>query len=412
MTLFPATPYVILQLAAAYAHLKDHVAQKTLALSIDITSLKDRPVHLMVVAQLLLRHGRTQDALSLGYRVLRAAPDNPSVVLRYCGLFFLDPPKQIVGTPSTVERDTAVILKDQTGALSAYFIDDQPGFWGVEARSPDADDVKPMLRKSKGFSFSLPRRFPSAETLEIVEIKNKYLHAFHLILNGFETRFPGRDGLWGVQTSGADITPILGALRELAESDLEQARLYIEQGWPLAFAARMMARNVFAFASYLRQLGHTILTCHGNAVERAAALDLARQHRGNGATLDSYTAIVAAQIGVLPALREWFGTLSVPSSTIALLDHLIDDHRTKLGTEFMSIACINGKFIRYPPPTQDEINHQIGYLDSVKTTVIEHAVVEQALLPDDAPQHIASLLKSSVTRYSKPSISAVRTTAS
>ena len=179
-------------------------------------------------------------------------------------------------------------------------------------------------------------------------------------------------------------------MRELAESDLEQVRLYTEQGWPLSFAARMVGRDVFAFASYLRQLGHDIVTCDGNAPERAAAIELAKQHRSKGATLDTYTAAVAAQFGVLPALKEWFGKLYLPSSAIALLDRLLDDERAKLGTEFMSIAWIKGKFVRYVP-TDGEIKNQIALLESIKATFLEHATVEEVLLPDDAPEPVAAV---------------------
>lgn len=386
----PRDPYAALQLAQAYARLKDQVGQKALAQSIDISTLDGRPQHLMAMAQFLCRQGRTQEALALGYRVLRAAPDDPRVVLGYCGIFFLEPRKRIVTTPPAVERDTAVILKDQDGTVSSFMVDDQPGFWGVEARSPDADDVKPLLGKPKGFTFSPPRRFPTSETREIVEIKSKYLHAFHVILGEFETRFPAHGGLWGVQTKGTDIAPILDAVRELAESDLDQVRLYTEQGWPLSFAARMVGRDVFAFASYLRQLGHDILTCDGNAPERAAAIELAKQHRGKGATLDAYTAAVAAQFGVLPALKEWFGTLYLPSSSIALLDRLLDDERAKLGTGYMSIAWIDGRFVRYVP-TEDEIKNQIALLESIRAALLEHATVEEVLLPDDAPEPVAAV---------------------
>jgi len=96
---------------------------------------------------------------------------------------------------------------------------------------------------------------------------------------------------------------------------------------PVRFGCK--GSDVLSFASYIRQIGHDILTCDGGLQERQSAIAVAIERRGRGATLDVYTAAVAAQIDLLPALKNWFGELYVPSSTITLFDRLLESERDK-----------------------------------------------------------------------------------
>jgi hypothetical protein len=106
--------------------------------------------------------------------------------------------------------------------------------------------------------------------------------------------------------------------------------------------------------------------------------------------LDSYTAYVAADLDILPNLRNWFGELFVPASTIALFDHLVDDETNKLAQTSMSIGWHNGQFVRHTP-TDDEIQRTMAALQSTRDRIIASTTVVPVLLPDDLPQAAANL---------------------
>lgn len=387
----PRDAFIILRLAEAHMRLGNEAALEALVKSVDAAQIEGRPEHLMGVAQLICQHGRTDDALKLGYTVLCANDNNPRVVLGYTGLFLVEPDRRVVDIPEVVVPGTAVSLKDEANSITTIVIDeDGTGFWGTEVRSPTADDIRPLLGQKRGFRQSSPRRFQSNEFQEIAEIKSKYLHAFHQILDQFEYRFPDHGGLWQIRSVGDDITPFLNAVRQLEESDRAVADRYVGQKLPLAMVARMMGRDALSFASYVRQRGHDIITCDGKLPEREAAISLAVQHRDKGATIDLYTAAVAAQTGALPILKEWFGQLYAPSSTIALFDRLLEKEQGKLGKESMSIASINGQLVR-AMPSDDEVRERIASVERAKKQVLDNATIEKALLPDDAPEAVANV---------------------
>lgn len=386
----PEDAYVILRLVEAYARLDQAAELKKLAEEIDPANLEGRPEHLMAVAQFLSQHDRTQEALPLGYEILQANQDNPRVALGYTGLFLLDPQKKVVDTPETVQTGTAVVLKDESGSRSSLLIDSGSGLWGIEARPASAEDVKGLIGQKKGFKQLLPRRFQTNEFQEIVEVKSKYLHVFHILMDQFEARFPGHGGLWKIKAQGDDIKPFLEAVRDMEEADRQTARRYTDDKWPLAFVARMLGRDALSFAAYLRHLGKEVFTCEGKLDERNAAVALAVQHQGRGATLDFYTAAVAAQIGALPILKEWFGKLYVPSSAIALLDSLIAREQEKSGQESMSITWTDAGYVRHIP-TEEEIRARIAALERSKEQITTHATVEKELLPNDVPELVANI---------------------
>jgi hypothetical protein len=100
-----------------------------------------------------------------------------------------------------------------------------------------------------------------------------------------------------------------------------------------------------------------------------------------GAVLDEYTAWTAAEMGVLHLLKNWFGRLTTPSSTIASIDRLIRREEESLGLESMSVAWRDGQFIRVDA-TDEFTRQQIEVLEKLRADIIAYCDVEHALVPD------------------------------
>jgi hypothetical protein len=226
----------------------------------------------------------------------------------------------------------------------------------------------------------------------VVEVKSKYLHLLHILMDGFERRYPTANGLWRVELKDNDLDAVFAFIRKKAEADREVANSYIEKGLPLAFVARILGRPPAAFAQFVRSLDADIITCQGNDEERAIAYALAASARGKGVVLDEYTVWTAAETGILDILKAWFGSLSTPSSTIGSIDRLIRREEESLGQKSMSIGLRDGQFIKFE--TTDEITRQqIANLQKLKDDIVVHCEVEQVLVPDQLPEFAVNVVE-------------------
>jgi hypothetical protein len=223
----PNDGYVILRLAEAHARAENNAALPALAQAVVPADVAGPPEHRMAVAQLLRQQGRISDALVAGYHILCQNPNNARVALGYTGLFLIDPSSPVTNEPGAVAPHTFVRIECEGGELRSFVVDDGPTFWGIEALSLADPLVHLILGKKNGDIFEVPRRY-DPETWKIKEIKTKYLHALHVIMDDFEWRFPDADGLWQVRTRDQDITPILDITRARAEANRETAGLYID----------------------------------------------------------------------------------------------------------------------------------------------------------------------------------------
>ena len=161
----------------------------------------------------------------------------------------------------------------------------------------------------------------------------------------------------------------------------KNARVYMEKAVPLGVVARGLGGDVVSFAQFIRQLGGQIVTCAGSAEERARGIGLARRYRGLGAVLDPYTAWVAAEIGVLPALKAWFGTLRTPASTTTMIDGMINREDEGRGREQMTLSYHDGQFYR-DEVTDEFRDRQIAALTRVRDGIVANSEIVPVLVPD------------------------------
>jgi tetratricopeptide (TPR) repeat protein len=388
----PADGIAILQLARAFQEKHDQAALSALISSVDVNGLEAQPLHQMGVAQLLREGARFEDALRLGYAAVRADPRDARVALGYVGLIFGDRSEKIIPPVEEVGADTFVRLEGPHGQKEEFVVDDGESFWGIEHRPLSHDMVKMVAGKRAGETVVVPKSFGADETWKVGEVKSKFLHVLHDAMEHFETRFRGFDGLTKVTLKGEDITPVLEAVRSRAEATQENAKLYTDKVLPLEWVARMCGGDVISFASYIRSLGFSIFTCVGTHEEREAGLERAAAHQGRGAVLDTYTAVVATGIGILPFLKEYFGTLYLSRSAIDVLDRMIAKARAELGQDTMSISWQNGEYVRRTA-TDADLQADIDWLTDLRTKLLANMTVEDVVLPNDLSAEAVSIVR-------------------
>ena len=227
----------------------------------------------------------------------------------------------------------------------------------------------------------------------MTSLKSKYLHLFQVTLEQFEKRFPGTDGFWRMSIAEGDVQPIFDMIKEKSDA-VRQAitEHYSVKQLPLAFLAPLVGGEEIGLSQYLKLIEIDLVVSDGSHQEREAAIATCKAMRGRGAVLDTYTAWTCAEMGVLHVLKQWFGTLSVPQSTIQKIDHLIAKEEAGLGQKGMSVGWHNGQFLRHDID-DDHIRRQIRALNEVKASLLLHCEIATVDLPNDIATDVASIVR-------------------
>jgi predicted nucleic acid-binding protein len=249
-----------------------------------------------------------------------------------------------------------------------------------------------VLGLKVGESIELEKPFGATEAWTVTEIKSKYLHIFHVILNDFERRFPNHGGMWRFSVKDGDITPVLDLIRRKGEADREIAKSYTSTAVPLAFVARIMGGRPAEFAQFLRNIGMEVLTCRGELEERDAAIALAVSYRGKGVVLDEFTAWVAADMGILDILKSWFGRVLIPQAVIEAIDALIEKERDNIGRQMMTVGWRDGQYVRHES-TDEFVHQQIADLEKLKSEIVGSCEINAVVLPDSIGEFTTNVLK-------------------
>jgi tetratricopeptide (TPR) repeat protein len=379
----PHDVYSLLGLIQALRHLGRGADVGPLVIAVEENAVVGTVEYRMNLAHELRNAGAHDRGLKYAYGLVREAADNPTVALGYVFLILGDRGEAIIPEAQAAGEDTWVRISNQAGESDSFMIDQGAPFFGIDVRAREAASVKRILGLKKGDTFQVQKGPVGQETWRVVEIKSKYLHLLHVVMEQFEHKFPGSNGMWRFSVKeGGDATEVLDVIRKLSEANRERAKCYTETALPLAFVARMMGGDAPTFAQYLRNLGAGIVTCAGNDEEYAAAERFAVQNRGRGAVLDLYTAWVAAELGILDILKAWFGRLLTPQSTINIIDDLIARERDGLGKRMMTIGWDGKQFTRHEI-TDEFVGKQVAALQTIRDAITSHCEVIHVVLPND-----------------------------
>lgn len=143
-----------------------------------------------------------------------------------------------------------------------------------------------------------------------------------------------------------------------------------------------------SLAQYIPSLGVDIATSGGTLADRDQGLTAAMDYRGSGAVLDTYTAVVAAEIEVFEILRSWFGTLRVARSTVDEIDVIIARASADLGRGSISVGFSDGQYVKQEV-TDEFLQQQLKVLDTIKERIEDHCEILTVALPDDVSDEVA-----------------------
>jgi hypothetical protein len=99
----------------------------------------------------------------------------------------------------------------------------------------------------------------------------------------------------------------------------------LEKHMPLEIASGLSKKNIFDLYDLVRSRGGMISTCVGTKEERLSAMQLVDSYQGRPAILDTYTAKVVVELGILDGLNAFFGSVIVAHSTVQTLQMMAVD---------------------------------------------------------------------------------------
>lgn len=363
----------------------------TLLGMIKVEELKGAPGQKMFLAQVMREAGYDEQAMAYAYDVLRQAPNDPEAALRYFGLVMFNSSERLIPDVKEAGPGVWVRLEDESGKKFAFLIEegkDRPAEGVLSPRHPTA--AKAMGLRV-GDTFVQPSSVGEDVTWRVAELKHKYLHALHDMMENFETRFPDSQGFYSMTMRDGDIGKALDQVRKVAETNQTMADLYLEKRIPMVMVAALIGGDTTGFADYVRSLGETVVVCSGTHPERAAAISSLDKRRAAGAVLDTHAAWTAATMDAFDVLISVFGKLVVPQSTL-------DELRTKkegeelLRAGSMTVGWHDGEFIKQEH-TQDSIDARVRYVGEQIDKIEEHCSVLPVEVPDE-PSELANLLLS------------------
>jgi tetratricopeptide (TPR) repeat protein len=325
---------------------------KAIVDGIDLATVKGTPAQKMFLAQVMRKSGQAPEALQYGYTVLQSARNDQKAVLRYFGLIMMDPDEGPIPRAEIVAVDTWVRLENDRHERHAFLIEEGMDRPADDAVSPTHPMAAAALGLRVGDEFEMPVALGGTRRWRVAEIKHKYLHALHDVMENFENRFPSAKGFYTITMQEGDIQPALEQVRRVAENNRNRADLYLKNNCPFSFVVAKGDRDTIRFVEYIRFLDFDIRACLGTESERVAARSLLNTNRHFGAVLDAYTAWTVSTMDAFDVLEAVFGTLIIPQTVIDEIKNLRDE-QDLTAARSMTMTWHNGQYIRQEHTAED-----------------------------------------------------------
>lgn len=365
---------------------------KAIVDGIDLATVKGTPGQKMFLAQVMRKVGQGPKALQYAYTVLQSARNDQEAVLRYFGLIMMDPEDGLIPSAEAVAVDTWVRLESDRQEGHTFLIEEGTDRPAEDVVSPSHPMAATALGRRVGDEFEMPVGLGGVRKWRVAEIKHKYLHALHDVMENFENRFPDAKGFYKITMQDGDIQPALDQVRRAAESDRKLADLYLKNNCPISLVVANAGRDTIRFVEYIRFLDFDIRTCLGTEAERLAARGILEDHRHSGAVLDAYTAWTVSTMGAFDVLQSVFGALIIPQTVIDEIRNLRDEQETT-AERSMTITWHNGEYVRQEHTAEDVAARRDHIIEQL--ALIEAACDIRPVLAPDHPTDLAALINQS-----------------
>ncbi|MCU0121767.1 hypothetical protein N8H74_26195 [Pseudomonas sp. B2M1-30] len=322
--------FIVLCDIAKLSH--DILALKKLFQTYKLSSLVGTPEQRMHVARVRASLGQGAEALAEAYQIWVENPDSAPVALGFFSTFLMVEKDGILDNTMTVGNGYFYRLVPSEGQIIEKSVDLNTE--DLLNLSPEKVDFYTQHVWGKGVGYEFTQEKLQGDIVwKLDEVKHPYLHAFHEICRTYETRFPTAGGLWALRIENDNIESLLAFMQRKAEWDDTLFGEILDKSMPLEIASGLSNKNIFDVYDLVRSRGGMISTCVGLQEERQVAMELVDSYQGRPIILDTYAAKVVVELGILDALKEFFGSVIVSHSTLQTLQMMSVDR-----AELLSVA--------------------------------------------------------------------------
>ena len=199
--------------------------------SISPLSKGQSPVKKCNLAQAMFAEGLRKQALAFAYDVLQKAKNDAEAALRYFALMMLDLDGRETPRPTVVALDAWASLEGVHGEFDKLRHRGRAGPAGRWVVSPKHQLAAAAIGLKVGEDFTVKAAFGTHATSRVAEIKHKYLHALHDVMENFQTQFPDARGFYTLKMKEGDVQPALDEIKRVSESNRKLAELYLFCRW-------------------------------------------------------------------------------------------------------------------------------------------------------------------------------------
>lgn len=308
-------------------------ALKRLFQTYNLGSLEGTPEQRIHVAKLRASLGQGAEALAEAYNIWKENPDSAPVALGFFSTFIMVEKGHIFDAAMVVGNGCFYRLVPSEGQAVEKSVDTSTE--DLMELSPEKVDFYTLRVWGKGVGYEFTQEKPQGNIVwRVDEVKHPYLHAFHEICQTYENRFPTAGGLWALRVENDNIESLLAFMQRQSELDDTVFGEILDKNMPLEIASGLSKKNIFDVYDLVRSRGGMVSTCVGTKEERQIAMALVDSYQGRSAILDTYTAKVVVELGILGALKVFFGKIIVSHSTLQKLQMISVDK-----AEFISAAA-------------------------------------------------------------------------
>lgn len=380
LDVFPDDLSVRLRLAVVNYRLKEFEnLDSFLSQDIDLHELS--PEGYIQLANLYLARNRGREALEIAYEARRHFFDRSEVHLNYAQIFI-----QLVNEDwlkaHSVDIDTAACIEGPAGEHRRWVIIEDRDDVDVERGElkPSHPLVQELLDKTIGDSVRLSHGFYEEEIV-IREIKNKFVYAWHEILEAYQLHFPEEPGIWRIPVqlprddngSLKGLQPIFDMTDRRQEYVNQAEHLYQQGRLTIGALAGILGYNPIEVRAHLTTrpvLG--VRCCSGAGAERDEAIALMTSNPKLVADVVSLMTVYQLEIG--DAIVEAYGKPGIVRSTLEVIEHLLEDRLKHRSEEYWTIGKEGDQYIRQLVSVE-EIEHNRQVLESILACAEAHCEI-------------------------------------
>lgn len=292
-------------------------------------------------ANFYVARNKIERAIEILYEARRRFYDHARAHSSYCGLILMrdDIGNSLLRT-DVVTEGTAVKLSDNVNRW-IHIVSDKEQDTQHDKFGVSHELSRLLLGKSVNSVVPL-KGIAGRSNVQILEIKTKYLFAFHQSMESFPELFPNDRTLIRVDLGSDDAPEELSArLKEAMEqinpkeSDYLQGTLanYKKKQFPLYCLSKLLRKSdLETIYALIDSQGVGITSCIGRADERQAAHDLIISSEVL-LLLDLTSVVTLAELGLLETVKKAYPNLYVCRTTIEAIKRLIAEkqHEAKNG---------------------------------------------------------------------------------